>query len=194
MKVLVITANPKPEQGSVTKTALSKFMEIFIVENPTAVITTRDVSNYDHLSGQELRDYRNPEGSVALVAKEFGTYDRYIFVAPMWNLSVPSGLKAYIDHLVIPDVTFTYEGRNPKPIGLLKNKKALYITASGGHFGVEPMDAWDHNIKYMEHILDHMGIEDFSSVYIPLAHRGGAKPDERIMQEMEQISAVAKEW
>ncbi len=112
----------------------------------------------------------------------------------MWNLSVPSGMKAYIDHLVIPQVTFTYEKRNPKPVGLIKNKKALFITTSGGHFGVAPMNEWDHNVLYMKHILEHIGIDDYTPLYVPLAHRGGLPAQERVEQEMKTIEEIAKKW
>ena len=194
MKVLVITANPKPEQYSVSKTVMIKFIEAFKAENKEAEFQYRDVANYPHLSGNDLRDYQNPDGEVAEIAKEFASYDRYIFVSPMWNLSVPSGMKAYIDHLVIPQVTFTYENREPKPVGLIKGKKALFITTSGGHFGIAPMNEWDHNVLYMKHILDHIGIEDFTPLYIPLAHRGGANAQDRVNQEMETITSIAKKW
>jgi len=194
MKVLVITANPKPEQVSVSMTVMSEFIEIFKKEQKDAIFEYRDVSNYPHLSGNDLRDYQNPNGKVAEIAKEFATYDRYIFVSPMWNLSVPSGMKAYIDHLVIPQVTFTYENREPKPVGLVKNKKALFITTSGGHFGVAPMNEWDHNVLYMKHILEHIGIEDYTPLYIPLAHRGGLSAQERVQQEMGTIKEIATRW
>lgn len=194
MKVLVITSNPKPIQFSVSLTVMSKFIEIFGEENKDVEFTYKDVSEYPHLSGNDLRGYRNPEGDVAKVAKEFASYDRYIFVSPMWNLSIPSGMKAYIDHLVIPEVTFTYADRNPKPVGLVKNKKALFITSSGGHFGVPPMNEWDHNVMFMKHILDHIGIEDFTPLYIPIAHRGGTQAQERVEQEMGRISEIAKSW
>jgi|LGOV01.1.fsa_nt_gb FMN-dependent NADH-azoreductase len=194
MKILVITANPKPVQFSVSLTTMSRFIEIFKDNNQEVEFIYRDVSDYPHLSGNDLRDYRNPDGKVAEVAKEFASYDRYIFVSPMWNLSIPSGMKAYIDHLVIPEVTFTYVDRNPKPLGLIKNKKALFITSSGGHFGVAPMNEWDHNVLFMKHILDHMGIEDFTPLYIPIAHRGGVQTQERVQQEMETIKEVAKSW
>lgn len=194
MKLLVVKANPKPEQASVTQLALKKFLSTFQQTHPEAEITTRDVTNYPHLSAELLRDYRNPNGEVAQIAKEFGQYDRYIFVSPMWNLTIPSGLKAYIDHLIIPDVTFTYEQGNPKPVGLLKDKKALFITASGGHFGVPPMIEWDHNVTYMKHILAHIGIEEYTPLYTPIAHRGGISPQERINQEVGIISKCAVSW
>jgi len=194
MKILVITANPKPAQASVSMTVMSKFIEYFKTKHNNAEIKYRDVSNYPHLNGNDLRDYQNPNGRIAEIAKEFTTYDRYIFVSPMWNLSVPSGMKAYIDHLVIPQVTFTYQNREPKPVGLIIGKKALFITTSGGHFGIEPMNEWDHNVLFMKHILDHIGIEDFTPLYIPLAHRGGVPPKERVNQEIERIKKMASEW
>ena len=194
MKLLIIVANPKPTPASVTKIALQAFMETFTPLHEKLDMTTLDVADYQHLSGELLRDYRNPNGKVAAIAKTFADYDRYIFVAPMWNLSIPSGMKAYIDHLVIPEVTFTYEQGNPFPVGLLKNKKALFITASGGHFGVPPMNQWEHNCTFMQHILEHIGISDFTPLYIPIAHRGGLSPSERVAQESEVIAACANNW
>jgi len=194
MRVLVITANPKPEQYSVSMTVLKKFIEIFKQKNKNVKLEYRDVSNYPHLSGEDLRDYQNPNGKVAEIAKEFANYDRYIFVSPMWNLSIPSGMKAYIDHLVIPQVTFTYKNREPKPVGLIKNKKALFITTSGGHFGIAPMKEWDHNVLYMKNILEHIGITDYTPLYIPLAHRGGLSAQERVEQEIESINKIASIW
>ncbi len=69
MKILVVTANPKPKQISVSMTIMSKFIELFEQENKNAVFEYRDVSNYPHLSGNDLRDYQNPNGKVAEIAK-----------------------------------------------------------------------------------------------------------------------------
>jgi len=194
MKVLVVTSNPKPQNYSVTLSASNVFLEGFKEKYPNATIEVKDVSNYEHLNSSKLRSYRDSEGEVAQVAKDFSTFDRYIFVAPMWNLSIPSGMKAYIDHLIIPGVTFKQERGNPKPIGLLVKKKALFITASGGNFKELPMSEWDHNITYMKHIFSHIGVDDYTSYYIEMAHRRGASASERVAQEKEKLLKLAKEW
>lgn len=194
MRVLIIKSNPKPSKYSITLSALEYFLEQFKSSNTDVVIDEIDVSAYKHLCSESLRDYRNPDGNIAKIAKEFASYDRYIFASPMWNLSIPSGLKAYIDHLVIPGVTFKQERGNPKPVGLLEGKKVVFITSSGGDFASFPMDEWEHNVNYMKHIMEHIGITDFNYHYIPMAHRRGMSPKERLEEELDGLKQLAMKW
>ncbi len=52
---------------------------------------------------------------------QFRNTDKYIFAEPMWNPSVPSVLKAYIDYISIPGITFKYSENGT--VGLCKGEK-----------------------------------------------------------------------
>lgn len=55
------------------------------------------------------------------ILEEFLSGDKYVFVSPMWNLSFPPVLKAYIDAISIAGKTFKYTAEGPQ--GLLTDKK-----------------------------------------------------------------------
>ena len=67
------------------------------------------------------------------VISQFIQHDRYVFVAPMWEFSFPAVLKKYLDIICAVNQTFRYSEIG-MPVGLLNNKKALFIQASGGNY------------------------------------------------------------
>ena len=80
---------------------------------------------------------QTPESKAAIavsdqLVEEFLSADRYVFGVPMYNFNVPSTFKAYIDQIVRAGKTFAV-GPNGYE-GLVKDKKALFITASGGAY------------------------------------------------------------
>ena len=60
--------------------------------------------------------------------------DYLLLGIPMYNLSVPSNFKAYIDNIVQINRTFSFNSENDSFKGLLGNKKALIINPSSGDF------------------------------------------------------------
>ena len=56
--------------------------------------------------------------------------DVLVIGAPMYNLSIPTPLKAWIDRIAVAGKTFRYTATGPE--GLLKNKKAFIASARGG--------------------------------------------------------------
>ncbi|MCL1935986.1 MAG: NAD(P)H-dependent oxidoreductase [Defluviitaleaceae bacterium] len=74
------------------------------------------------------RQQRHLSGSDALL-NQFLEHDKYIFVTPLWNSNVPVRFHSYLDALCVPQKTFKYTEQGPE--GLVKNKKAIHIHASG---------------------------------------------------------------
>lgn len=94
---------------------------------------------------------------------EFIAADVYVIGAPMYNFSVPAVLKAYIDLVVVPGKSFSYETGVPLP--LLKNKKAYVITSSGGSYD-GPMEAMNFVEPYLQKILGFIGITDIRFIAV----------------------------
>ncbi len=92
--------------------------------------------------------------SDALVA-ELEAADVIVLGAPIYNFSIPAVLKAWIDLITRAKVTFRYGENGPE--GLLKNKKAYVMMASGG---VPIGSAMDFSSPYLRHLLGFVGIED----------------------------------
>ena len=81
--------------------------------------------------------------------------DTLIIALPMYNFTIPSLLKSWVDHIARAGVTFKYTDTGP--VGLLQGKKAYLVSALGGQHeaGVS-----DFMRPYMRVIMNFIGISD----------------------------------
>lgn len=86
---------------------------------------------------------------------ELQTADIIVIGVPMYNFGGPATLKAWIDLVARPKVTFRYEAGGP--VGLLTNKKAIILPASGG---VRAGSSADHLTPHLKTFLAFLGITD----------------------------------
>lgn len=91
---------------------------------------------------------------------ELSSADRVIIGLPVYNFGAPSPFKAYIDHLLRPNISFRYTASGPE--GLLRDKPVHLITTSGGNYrgaGDELVVPWTRKI------LGFIGLRDVQVVY-----------------------------
>jgi len=94
-----------------------------------------------------------------LLVDELNNADLIVIGLPIYNFGVPAAFKAWIDQVVRSKLTFRYGDNGP--IGLVKNKKAYIIIASGGtKLGTE----LDFISSYLRHILGFVGITDVTFI------------------------------
>lgn len=96
--------------------------------------------------------------SDALIA-ELKQADTIVIGTPIYNFSVPSTLKAWIDLVARAGVTFSYSEAGPK--GLLEGKRAIIAVASGG---TQAGSDIDFATTYLRHVLGFIGITDVELV------------------------------
>lgn len=96
--------------------------------------------------------------SDSLIA-ELKAADVIVIGAPVYNFGAPAVLKAWIDQVMRARVTFQYTDKGP--VGLLKGKRAVIITASGGTRVGSPAD---FAVTYLKFALAFMGITDVSII------------------------------
>lgn len=84
--------------------------------------------------------------------------DILVIEAPMYNFTIPSSLKAWIDHILQAGSTFRYTPNGVE--GLVKGKKAYLAIASGGIYSEGPLKEIDLTEKYLMHVLGFIGITD----------------------------------
>jgi FMN-dependent NADH-azoreductase len=92
------------------------------------------------------------------VLEEFQAADIVVIGAPMYNFSVPSQLKAWIDRVVIAGKTFHYTANGPE--GLAKGKRVIIALARGGFYGNgTPAASLEHVESYLRGVFNFIGIE-----------------------------------
>ena len=104
-------------------------------------------------------------------ARELLAADVLVIGAPMYNLSVSSALKAWIDHVARAGVTFRYSENGP--VGLLADKTAYVFTARGGVYSHGPAKAMDFQETYLRTVLGFIGIADVTFVHAEGLALGG---------------------
>jgi FMN-dependent NADH-azoreductase len=140
--------------------------------NPAGNVTYRDLaaSHLTPITGEWVQaahtpaDARTPaqrqalEVSDTLIA-ELKAADEYVFGVPMHNFAPPSTFKLWIDQIVRAGETFSYAGGVPS--GLLREKKATFLVASGGVYAPgSAMAAFDFVEPYLRTLFGFVGVAD----------------------------------
>ncbi|QYR21570.1 FMN-dependent NADH-azoreductase [Paenibacillus sp. sptzw28] len=180
--VLYVTAHPLDSSNSYSLAVGSEFVEAYRSANPSDEVIHLDLynlhipqidnevfsgwgklrsgSSFDQLSaGEQSKVTRLGE-----IVDQFVAADKYIFVNPMWNFSFPPVLKAYIDAVSIAGKTFKYSEQGP--VGLLTDKKALHIQASGGVYSQGPAQDFEQGHRYLKAIMQFFGVPSFEGIFI----------------------------
>jgi FMN-dependent NADH-azoreductase len=90
---------------------------------------------------------------------EFLAADTIVLGAPMYNFSIPSTLKAWIDRIAQAGKTFRYTAAGPE--GLAGGKRVIIVSTRGGQIhGTAAETALDHQESYLRTVLGFMGITD----------------------------------
>jgi FMN-dependent NADH-azoreductase len=98
---------------------------------------------------------------------ELQAADEYVLGVAMYNFSIPAILKLWIDQVVRAGKTFAYE--NGAPVGLLRNKKATFLVASGGVYNQgTPMAVMNFVEPYLRTMFGFLGVTDSKFI-----HAGG---------------------
>jgi len=91
--------------------------------------------------------------------------DVLVLGVPMWNLSIPASLKAWIDMIVREGRTFEFTAAGVAPL-LPPGKKVLVFSARGGAYPAgSPLHALDHQEPYLRAILNVIGLTEIKFIY-----------------------------
>jgi FMN-dependent NADH-azoreductase len=136
---------------------------------PDVEITYRDLAAEPlrHLSGAHLAaaqgaspetaDLRADLAASQAVLEEFLSADTVVIGAPMYNFTLPSQLKAWIDRIVVAGKTFRYGASGPE--GLAGDKRVIIAISRGGFYGPgAPAAALEHLETYLRGILGFIGV------------------------------------
>jgi FMN-dependent NADH-azoreductase len=170
--LLTILASPRGAY-SVSRALTATFVAEFAKNHPNTTVTTRDLVttklpfvDLPWIAGAYTpAEQHSPEMKQALAISdeliaELQAADHIVIGTPMYNFSTPAIVKAWIDHIVRVNKTFT-----PSYEGLLKGKKATVIVASAGTYTPGSfMEAANAETGYLKQILGFVGISDVTFV------------------------------
>ncbi|WP_375466337.1 FMN-dependent NADH-azoreductase [uncultured Methylobacterium sp.] len=154
---------------SVSRTVSGAIVEHLKAETPDLAVTYRDVAAtpLPHLSGAYLAGQQpnatnapDVQHDVALggqVLDEFLAADIVVIGAPLYNFTISSQLKAWIDRILVAGKTFRYGETGPE--GLAGGKRVIVAVARGGLYGAgTPNAAAEHAETYLRTVLGFIGI------------------------------------
>jgi FMN-dependent NADH-azoreductase len=162
--------------NSISRHLSSEFVENWKRANHDGTVITRDLAagglpaiNAEWISAAYTpAASRTPAQREILVLSdtliaELRSADEYVFGVPMHNFSVPSVLKLWIDLIVRAGETFSYI--DGAPSGLLRNKKAAFVVASGGAYGAgSAMVSFNFVDPYLRTMFGFIGVTDTSFI------------------------------
>ena len=117
--------------------------------------------------------------------------DTIVIAAPMHNFSVPSSLKAWIDHIARPGRTFTYTAAGPE--GLLKGKRVILVLARGGIYTKGPMQQMEFQESYLRAVLGFLGVTDIDTIHVEGIAMGDDIARAAIDRATEKAATLARE-
>lgn len=181
-KILYVTANPKHTKESFGLQVGEKYIEerVKVVEDAEVYtlnlfkeeipeIDDRVLSAWGAIAnaGGDMTAANLTEEQTHLVTRlnhlltQFIEADEVVFVTPMWNLSFPPRVKAYIDSLMVAGKTFAYTAEGP--VGLLKGKTVVHVHASGGVYSEAPVHFAN---DYLKGIMNFMGVNNYHALFV----------------------------
>ncbi len=115
-------------------------------------------------SAEGLTDVQRKENAISeALVSQFLAADVIVVGAPMYNFSVPSQLKAWIDRVAQAGRTFTYTENGPK--GLAGGKTVIVASTRGGVYSSNPaLAGLDHQESYLTTVFGFIGITDIRFV------------------------------
>lgn len=177
MKTLLFLTSSLFGENSKSGQVAGEFVSAWKADNLASSVILRDLaSTVPHLTGEHLGAWmtapaERSERQQALAGEsdplidEVEAADVIVIAAPMYNFSIPSTLKAWLDHITRAGRTFHYTEKGPE--GLLKNKKVFVFTARGGVYtGDSPAKPYDFQEPYLRAILGLNGLTDVSFVHV----------------------------
>ena len=148
-------------------------VEAWKAAEPGITVTYRDLASdaISHFSAQtlvaagtsaELRDaaLKHEADLSASTMAEFLAADAVVIAAPMYNFSIPTQLKAWIDRIAVAGQTFRYTEAGPQ--GLCGGKKLVIVSTSGGVHAGQPSGVGHE--EYLKLMFGFLGITDIEFV------------------------------
>jgi FMN-dependent NADH-azoreductase len=200
--LLLITSSLFGDQSKSGQMA-REFVDAWRRTHPGTTVVVRDLTpeSMPHLTLDALGALTTPaeqrsagqQASVAFgdrLIAELEAADTVVLAVPMYNFSVPSTLKAWIDHVARAGRTFRYTASGPE--GLLTGKTVFVVTGRGGVYtGDSPAKVLDFQEPYLRAVLRFLGLDDVTFIHVEGLKIGPEAAEQGLARARATIAAVA---
>lgn len=168
---------------------------------PNGRVLRRDLAAtpIDHIEAATIQGFYTPAEQLtpalrdalavsdALIA-ELKAAHTLLISAPIYNFSVPSALKAWIDHVVRINQTFSHDGK--AFAGLVHGPRAVLALAYGGAGYGDAMAGFDHLRPYLTSLLNFLGIADVQAVTVEATTADADTVDRNLAKADQQLASL----
>jgi FMN-dependent NADH-azoreductase len=138
--------------ASASRAISRSILDRMVARDRNSMVVTRDLVA-DPLPHLTLASFNDSE-----VLEEFLAAETIVIGAPMYNFTLPTQLKAWLDRILIAGKTFRYTAEGPE--GLAKGKRVIVALARGGIYDTgSPAAALEHLESYLRGVFNFIGIE-----------------------------------
>ena len=169
--ILHVISSPSGENSISIKLG-NAIVEKLVAEYPGSSVIEINVAKnpFPHLEENLIKATRSsaaPSDDEALVrsnkaVQQIKDADIIVIGVPLFNFSIPSTLKAWLDNVVRPGVAFTYSENGVQ--GLITGKQVYLAVASGAIYSEGPMKGFDFAAPYLEKVFNFIGVTDITTV------------------------------
>jgi FMN-dependent NADH-azoreductase len=198
-QVLLIISSPRLDSHS---TRVAQRLADKLVSQSESTLTVRDLTRRPlaHIDDSFAVARNTPPDLLTSAEKsvlsasdgllgELFAADTLIVAAGMINFGIPSSLKAYVDHVVRPGVTFRYGEKGPE--GLVKGKKAYIVVARGGVYTQGPMQAFNFQDTYLKAVFGFIGITDLEVIAVEGVAFGAEAAEKAVSAALARVDSIS---
>lgn len=201
--VLVIKAHPMSNESSRSIRILKAFLTAYKEKQPDDQVTVLDLYDQDavpEIDGDILTAWQklrsgipieeltvNQQAKVAAFdasLEQFLAADKIVIANALWNLNIPTRLKAWFDTINVAGKTFRYTENGPVP--MTTGKKALHIQSNGGFY-----EGQDPASQYVKLILNFVGVDPVEQIFIEGVDYDPSKSEEILAAATKQAEEIA---
>ncbi|WP_370143380.1 FMN-dependent NADH-azoreductase [Bradyrhizobium elkanii] len=171
--------------ASVSRILIDEAVRNLFRGNPGATVIQRDLgaSPIPHLTAANVAGVRGePKSDEERAARalsdeliaELRAADTIVIGAPMYNFSIPTGLRSWFDYVLRAGETFSYSEAGPQ--GLITGKRVIVVESRGGLYSEGPANVMDFQEPYLRTLLGFIGLTDITFIH---AEKIGFGPEAR---------------
>ena len=202
-RILRIDSSARPiSGGSRSRELADSIVAKLLAKYPGAELVTRDLvaTPIPHISNETITGFYTPpeqltadlNNALALsntVITELRSADAVVISAPIYNFSIPSALKAWIDQITRINETFAYE--DGQFSGLLPDRPVYvaYAYGAGGYGTGGPLESYDFMRPYLTLLLSFIGLTSITSFAVEATTANDASVDAAMSGALTGIAA-----